>query len=90
MFNAKEKLKKGKIKQEDIPYMQRGGSWDNTDVKGAKRKAWSSTDKNYSQNSAPAKFDWSGGMARKGPSQAAKKTTKETKKPEVKKLFGLF
>jgi len=24
MFNAKQKLKQGKIKQEDIPYMQRG------------------------------------------------------------------
>ena len=27
VFNAKEKLKKGEIKLEDIPYMQRGGSW---------------------------------------------------------------
>lgn len=27
MFNAKEKLKQGKIKQEDIPYMQRGKDW---------------------------------------------------------------
>jgi hypothetical protein len=38
MFNAKEKLKKGAIKEEDIPYMQRGGSWDNTDVKGGERE----------------------------------------------------
>ena len=36
MMNAKEKLKKGAIKEEDIPYMQRGGSWDNADVKGGK------------------------------------------------------
>lgn len=28
MFNAKEKLRRGEIKKEDIPYMQRGGSWD--------------------------------------------------------------
>jgi hypothetical protein len=31
VFNAKEKVKKGIIKQEDIPYMQRGGSWDNSE-----------------------------------------------------------
>jgi hypothetical protein len=36
MFNAKDKLKKGAIKPQDIPYMQRGGSWDNTDIKGGK------------------------------------------------------
>jgi hypothetical protein len=36
MFNAKDKLKSGSIKREDIPYMQRGGSWDNTDVRGGK------------------------------------------------------
>jgi hypothetical protein len=36
MFNAKDKLKSGSIKREDIPYMQRGGSWDNTDIKGGK------------------------------------------------------
>lgn len=33
VFNAKERVKKGELKAEDIPYMQRGGSWDNTDVK---------------------------------------------------------
>ena len=40
VFNAKEKVKKGEIKAEDIPYMQRGNgaSWDNSDVKGAKKK----------------------------------------------------
>ena len=30
--------KKGKVKYEDIPYMQRrGGAWDNSDLKGVKR-----------------------------------------------------
>ncbi|MFN9954373.1 MAG: hypothetical protein ACK55I_14860, partial [bacterium] len=36
VFNAKERLAKGELKLEDIPYMQRGGAWDNSDVKGAK------------------------------------------------------
>ena len=31
-------LKNGEIKKEDVPYMVRGGSWDNIDVFGAKRK----------------------------------------------------
>lgn len=47
IFNAKEKLAKGEIRPEDIPYMQRGGNWDNSDVKGAKKLTWNDTDKNY-------------------------------------------
>ncbi|KAL7541202.1 hypothetical protein ACHAXR_012648 [Thalassiosira sp. AJA248-18] len=44
---AKERVKRGQMKEEDIPYMQRGrgASWDNSDVKGAKKKEWSETDK---------------------------------------------
>ena len=68
---AKERVKKGEMKEEDIPvrynsllsgvdhnvlhishsffflfqYMQRLGSWDNSDVKGAKKKEWTETDK---------------------------------------------
>ena len=49
VFNAKEKLAKGLIKEEDIPYMQRGGNWDNSDVKGAKKVKWLNSDKEYSQ-----------------------------------------
>lgn len=49
MFNAKEKIKRGEIRKEDIPYMQRGGSWDNSDVKGARnKKKWLASDKQYS------------------------------------------
>jgi hypothetical protein len=48
MFNAEEKLKKGIIRKEDIPYMQRGGKWDNTDVKGSKTVLkWSKRDVEY-------------------------------------------
>ena len=90
MFNAKEKLKKGSIKQEDVPYMQRGGSWDNTDVKGAKRKSWLASDKTYQQNTAPTKYDWTGGLARKGPTTNSKKSNKKNAPPPPKKMFRLF
>lgn len=42
---AKERVKRGQLKEEDVPYMQRQGSWDNSDVKGAKKKEWTTTDK---------------------------------------------
>ena len=42
---AKERVKNGQMKEEDVPYMQRGGMWDNSDVKGAKKKGWNETDK---------------------------------------------
>ena len=76
---AKEQIKRGQLKQEDVPvrpelgirhcpyelrtcrlllyltpytfhfppiqYMQRLGSWDDSDIKGAKKKDWSDTDK---------------------------------------------
>ena len=42
--------KKGKIKYEDIPYMQRpGGSWDNSDVKGAKKLKKNNYDDIYNE-----------------------------------------
>jgi len=40
-------VKSGKIKMEDVPYMQRGGSWDNSDVKGAKKKRWLKSDMQF-------------------------------------------
>jgi len=51
MFDAKKKLQQGKIRKEDIPYMQRSnGNWDNADVKHAKnRKLWLRSDKAYVQ-----------------------------------------
>lgn len=42
---AKDRVKKGELKAEDVPYMQRGGNWDNSDVKGAKKKKWNEIDK---------------------------------------------
>ena len=45
--NAKERVARGELKVEDIPYMQRGGNWDNIDVKGAKKVKWLKSDKDY-------------------------------------------
>ena len=48
VFNAEERIKKGEIRPEDVPYMQRGGRWDNTDIKGAKNvRKWLPSDKAY-------------------------------------------
>eukprot|EP00543_Licmophora_paradoxa_P008078 CAMPEP_0202453128 /NCGR_PEP_ID=MMETSP1360-20130828/11166_1 /ASSEMBLY_ACC=CAM_ASM_000848 /TAXON_ID=515479 /ORGANISM="Licmophora paradoxa, Strain CCMP2313" /LENGTH=198 /DNA_ID=CAMNT_0049072129 /DNA_START=154 /DNA_END=750 /DNA_ORIENTATION=+ len=96
VFNAKEKIKKGQLRQEDIPYMQRGGSWDDSDVKGARQKKWSSMDKSYMANEKPAGVDWTGRNQRKGPSSSAaskgknNNQQKQQQEPKVKKLFGLF
>jgi len=71
-FGYKEALKRGEIRKEDVPYMVRGGSWDNSDVKGArKRLRWLKQDKEYANGgyrkeqsasilgSGPG-FDWTG------------------------------
>ena len=84
VFNAKEQIKAGKIRQEDIPYMQRGGSWDNSDVRTAKKIQWNDDDKKYRPTVNPG-LDWSGMGARKGP--AAKQ---QAAAPQTKKLFGMF
>jgi hypothetical protein len=46
-FGYRELLKEGKISKKDVPYMVRGGSWDNSDVQGAKRLKWLKTDREY-------------------------------------------
>jgi len=48
-FGYREALKKGEIKKQDVPYMVRGGSWDNSDVAGAKRKRWLPSDREYAR-----------------------------------------
>jgi hypothetical protein len=70
-FGYKKALKEGKIKKEEVPYMVRGGSWDNSDIPGAKRKRWLKIDKEYAVGgykkeqsvsilgSGPG-FDWTG------------------------------
>jgi hypothetical protein len=44
-----DKLKKGLIKKEEVPYMVRGGSWDNSDVFGARRLRWNKNDVEYAR-----------------------------------------
>ena len=89
VFNAKAKVKAGQIRPEDIPYMQRGGAWDNSDVKTAKKKQWSDDDKKYNPVVTKAGgLDWSGNGMRKGPAQP--KNNQDQQKPATRKLFGMF
>jgi hypothetical protein len=84
VFNSKEKLKKGEIKQKDIPYMQRLGSWDDSDI--GKKKKWREEDKRYSAD-ATQSLDWKGQAPRSRPQQ--QHAQKNQDKPK-KKLFGFF
>lgn len=101
VFNAKERVAKGELKVEDIPYMQRGGNWDNSDVKGAKKKAWLKSDKDYSSGGFKKEqsvsifgkgegLDWTGSKARSRPAEsvvgAAPKFGKNYKAPNVASL----
>jgi len=74
-FGYKEALQKGEIKQVDVPYMVRGGSWDNSDVKGARRLRWLKQDKEYANGGYKKEqsasilgsglgFDWTGSRPR--------------------------
>lgn len=99
---AKEKVKAGKLRPEDIPYMQRGGSWDNADVKNAKKKKWLFSDKAYANGGFRKEqsvsilgygegLDWSGKKKSSGPkagemSIAPGKFSKNYKPPNVNDL----
>ncbi|KAL3912773.1 MAG: hypothetical protein SGILL_006752 [Bacillariaceae sp.] len=99
VMNAEERVRKGELKREDIPYMQRGGSWDNSDVKGAKKKRWLSSDKDYAGGGFKKEqsvsifgqgegLDWTGSKAKQGPAPesvfgAAPKFGRNYKAPNV-------
>merc|ERR1712157_100881 len=85
----------GELKVEDIPYMQRGGNWDNTDVKGAKKVSWLNSDKEYASGGYKktqsvsifgegAGLDWTGKREKVGPirqvSTKAKKVLKKSQR----------
>lgn len=78
--------------------MQRGGAWDNSDVKGAKKRNWLNSDKQYADGGFKkeqsvsilgngAGLDWTGKGARSGPSETvrgvAPKFGKNYKAPNV-------
>mmetsp|Transcript_6136 Transcript_6136/g.10479 ORF Transcript_6136/g.10479 Transcript_6136/m.10479 type:complete len:214 (-) Transcript_6136:74-715(-) len=100
VFNAKERVKRGELKTEDIPYMQRGGNWDNSDVKGAKKKRWLASDKQYAAGGFKKEqsvsifgvgegLDWTGKQSRRGPEGVmgkAPKFSKNYKAPNVNDL----
>jgi hypothetical protein len=101
VFNAKERIKKGTLRKEDVPYMQRGGKWDNTDIKGAKnKKKWLSSDKDYASGGFRKEqsvsilgygegLDWTGRKGRSGPEgvmAAAPKFGRNYKAPNVKNM----
>lgn len=78
VFNAKERVRKGELKKEDIPYMQRGGSWDQSDIRGAKRNKWLKSDRDYAGGGFKKEqsvsifgvgegLDWTGSKGRTGP-----------------------
>lgn len=84
--------------------MQRGGSWDNSDVKGARKKKWLSSDKEYSGGGFKKEqsvsifgygegLDWTGSKSRTGPSEsipgAAPKFGRNYKAPNVYKMKGI-
>lgn len=79
-------------------------SWDNSDVKGAKKKKWSARDKEYSDGGYKKEqsvsifgygegLDWTGKKSRKGPSEtipgAAPKFAKNYKAPNVYNMKGV-
>lgn len=105
VFNAEERVRKGELRVEDIPYMQRGGSWDNSDVKGARnKKNWLSSDKEYASGGFKKEqsvsifgngngLDWTGKRGRTGPSEsvvgAAPKFGRNYKAPNVDTMKGI-
>lgn len=81
-------------------YMQRGGSWDNSDVKGARKVRWLQSDKEYANGGfrksqsvsilgEGAGLDWTGKRDRQGPSVVTTgKMNKNYKAPTVAQMKG--
>jgi len=100
--NAAARLKSGELKPEDIPYMQRGGSWDNSDIKGAKKNSWLKSDKEYADGGFKKEqsvsilgwgkgLDWTGNRDREGPAPVNPKPgkfAKNYKAPNISQLKG--
>merc|ERR1711924_388111 len=52
-------VRKGKIALKDVPYMQRGGAWDNSDLKG--KKGWMKTGFGMTAFNDGQAINWGGG-----------------------------
>ena len=81
--------------------MQRGGKWDNTDIKSARnKKKWLSSDKSYASGGYKKEqsvsifgvgggLDWTGSQSKRGPESAlgaAPKFGKNYKAPKVQDM----
>ena len=99
VMNAKEKVKKGILKPEDIPYMQRGGAWDNSDVRGAKKSKWLQSDKDYAAGGFKKEqsvsifgvgegLDWTGKRDKVGPYQQKQQQQQAKKVAQKKGVAG--
>lgn len=99
--NAEARLRSGELKPEDIPYMQRGGSWDNSDIKGAKKKSWLQSDKDYDAGGYKKEqsvsifgygqgLDWTGQRDKTGPAVNPKpgKFAKNYQAPNIADIKG--
>ena len=85
-----------KITKADIPYMQRGGSWDNSDVKGLKGwynsndggrngKKWTDADKAYDRSGAKQV----GALSRKEKAQLkTMQAQKDIRKMNTQEFYG--
>ena len=87
-----------------VPYMQRGGKWDNTDIRGASnKKRWLQSDKKYASGGYRKEqsvsifgygdgLDWTGSRGRMGPSEsipaAAPKFSRNYKPPNIANMKG--
>ena len=65
--------------------MQRGGSWDNSDVRGAKKVEWTETDRKYNRGEA---FLSGKAYAQQTETPVVDKAEEKSKKKN--KWFGLF
>jgi len=98
VFNAKEKVARGELRVEDIPYMQRGGNWDNTDVKGAKKVRWLKSDKDYASGGYKKEqsvsifgygegLDWTGKRSKTGPGARNEMSAAKAAAPKLQKGY---
>lgn len=84
----RQKLKQGKISKEEVPYMVRGGSWDNSDVFGARRVKWLKTDKEYARGGY--KKEQSASILGSGPGFNWTGERRDDTKNAIKKLMPGF